>query len=95
MGGTKHKYYIHEDGGIGMNSLQSQSKIGASKDRSSKNLYDVRVTTRGMNSSRSGIGMNSSRGSKSDEEIVKADSDSSEDIWPLQGIKKTVDVSVS
>lgn len=47
----------------------------------SKSPYDVTVSTTAM-------------GNKSDEDIVKPDSDS-EDVWPLQGIKKTVDITVS
>ncbi|KUJ14205.1 uncharacterized protein LY89DRAFT_131990 [Mollisia scopiformis] len=80
MGGTRHKYYIHEDG-IGMNSLQSQNKLAGGGE--AKAPYDVRIT---------GV---ESGSNKSEEEIVKGDGESSEDVWPLQGIKKTVDVTVS
>jgi hypothetical protein len=45
-----------------------------------KNPYDVTVTT--------------AMGNKSDEDMVKPDNES-EDVWPLQGIKKTVDITVS
>ncbi|KAF8851193.1 hypothetical protein BDZ45DRAFT_156348 [Acephala macrosclerotiorum] len=88
MGGTRHKYYIHEDG-IGMNSLQSRGKVHDGEAGGEGGKYDVRVTTRGLGSRLE------STSNKSDEEIVKADSESTEEVWPLQGIKKTVDVTVT
>lgn len=88
MGGTRHKYYIHDDG-IGMGSLQSRGKIHDGEMGGEAGKYDVRVTTRGL-----GSRMESSV-NKSDDEIVKGDSESTEDVWPLQGIKKTVDVTIT
>lgn len=46
-----------------------------------KKPYDVTVSTNRLDN-------------KSDDEIMKPD-DSSDDVWPLQGIKKTVDVTIS
>jgi hypothetical protein len=81
--GTRHKYYVQEDG-IGMNSLPAQTG-------KSTNKYDVRITTR----SQSGVGNISEE--ELDDYATKTDSDSAEDILPMQGrgITKTVNVTVS
>jgi hypothetical protein len=81
VGTRQHKYYIHEDR-IEMNSLPGQTNKSANK-------YNVRITAR----SQSGVGHSS------EEELnyaTKTDSDSAEDILPMQGmgITKTVNVSV-
>jgi hypothetical protein len=80
-GGRQHKYYVQEEG-IGMNSLPGQAN-------KSGNKYDVRITTR----SQSGIGHSSEEDL---DYVTKEDSDSAEDILPMQGrgITKTMNVSV-
>jgi hypothetical protein len=81
--GTRHKYYVQEDG-IGMNSLPGQ--VGKST-----NKYDVRITTRSQSRVRH------SSEEELDDYATKADTDSAEDILPMQGrgITKTVNVTVT
>ncbi|KAE8443717.1 hypothetical protein EG329_001397 [Mollisiaceae sp. DMI_Dod_QoI] len=111
MGGARHKYYIHDDGigmnslqsaGVGANGLGRVEGLGV--DGVGK--YDVRITTRGLGGSKGGgaeslgtITGTGTESNKSEEEVGRGrgrgGSESSEDVWPLQGIKKTVDVTVT
>jgi hypothetical protein len=82
--GARHKYYIHEEGGIGMGSLQANGRSKVSK-------YDTTVTVTSGGASSPGR-------SEENFEKTNGDGDSEDGILPIQngdiGVVKTVRISV-
>jgi len=77
--GTRHKYYMHEDTIV-------MSNMGSSTGKSNKK-YDVKVTTSNFDCEKEDDGTKST--------LEGASSESVEGILPMQGITKTVNVTVT